>query len=429
MMVTPSTSYASEAEKEATTPSLEQIARTLRSRGFQADDVIKMVRAWAHVSQTNQDEERPRKSRAVKKLLMKKGKEGSGYVKFRTAAKAAQTVSRLKMACGKGRPSGKNILEDFGFLKDGKLGVGAHAVVYVVRSRESGKQFACKCIKKSLMGPAQRKGLLQEAALMRSIDHDNIVKLWHFYEDTQIYYLVMDLIEGGELFHRIVKRSSYTERKARDATRAVLEAVRYLHDHGIVHRDIKPENLLCVSQESDTDVKLCDFGYATRLDGTNPSKCLTRVCGTTAYLAPEIVSRQPYGPACDLWSVGCVVFILLSGYPPFGPSNDGRNDQRLCAKIAKGSFVFHSPYWDTISDQAKNFVSSLLHVDPNTRLSAAQALDHVWLQEDPASLEEHDLTQTTIPQLIKYNARNKFRSAVGGITAAKRLAAGHTMWE
>ena len=431
-------------------PSLEQIACTLRRRGFDDEEVVKMVRAWAEVSRKRPwrasldgEEDLGGKSRAAKKLMVKRQrKASSGNIierpspkkkkSFLAVARAAQTVSRLKIGSQKKRLEAEiatpkeNILEDFVFLENGKLGVGAHAAVYVVRSKTNEKQhYACKCIKKNLMGPAQKKGLLQEALLMRSISHTSIVKLWHFYEDAHVYYLVMDLIEGGELFHRIVKRSSYTERKARDCAKKVLEAIAYLHSEGIVHRDVKPENLLCVSEDSDTDVKLCDFGFATTIDKLNPQKCLTRVCGTTAYLAPEIVTRQAYGQACDLWSVGCVVFILLSGYPPFSPQDDDDNNSStsMVDNIAQGNFAFHSPYWDAISHDAKHFVTRLLTVDPASRMTANEALNHHWITEDATNLDDHDLTNTTLPRLKQYNnAKTKFKNAVGTIVAAKRIA-------
>ena len=152
--------------------------------------------------------------------------------------------------------------------------------------------YACKCVKKHQLNLEDRESLLAEAQLMKELDHPNIVKLHAFFDEPTMFYLVMDLIEGGELFERIAQKEFYSEKEARDLILILLQTIKYCHDLGIVHRDLKPENLLCVSYDDDSSIKLCDFGFAAKLTGT---RSLHQLCGTPGYVAPEILNRQPYG--------------------------------------------------------------------------------------------------------------------------------------
>ena len=152
---------------------------------------------------------------------------------------------------------------------------------------------------------------------MRSVDHPNIVKLYDFFDEKRYYYMAIELMEGGELFERIVKKTFYNEKEARDLIRILLDALAYLHHRHIVHRDLKPENLLLKSPYNDFDIKLADFGFAKKVNG----KSLDTQCGTPGYVAPEILKGAKYGTEVDMWSCGVIVYILLGGYPPFHDDN------------------------------------------------------------------------------------------------------------
>ncbi|KAH8049594.1 serine/threonine kinase [Aureococcus anophagefferens] len=271
-----------------------------------------------------------------------------------------------------------------------------------------------------------RESLLAEAQLMKELDHPNIVKLHGVYDEKQSYYLVMDLIQGGELFDRIVKKEFYSEKEARDKGEkeardlilVLLRILLYLHkDCMIVHRDIKPENLLCVSENDDTDIKLCDFGFAARLDKENPEACLTHLCGTPGYVAPEILKRVSYGAAVDMWSVGVLTYILLGGYPPF--YDDDQN--RLYAKIKSGNYEFHEDYWGGVSKEGKDLIMKLLTVNPSDRITAEQALGHPWIVSDDEALKGSDLG-VNLRAFKRYNAKRKFKSAGKALIAARRLS-------
>lgn len=228
---------------------------------------------------------------------------------------------------------------------------------------------AVKCIdKKALKG--KEDSLENEIRVLRKLNHSNIVQLKETYEDKQKVYLVMELVTGGELFDRIVEKGSYTEKDASALIRQILEAVDYMHCQGVVHRDLKPENLLYYNQDPDSKIMISDFGLSKMED----SGVMATACGTPGYVAPEVLSQKPYGKAVDIWSIGVIAYILLCGYPPFYDENDAN----LFAQIVKGDFEFDSPYWDDISDSAKDFISHLICVNPTKRYTCKQALGHPW---------------------------------------------------
>lgn len=228
-----------------------------------------------------------------------------------------------------------------------------------------------------------------------------------------MYYLVLEHMSGGELFDRIVAKAYYNEKEARDVCKILLEAVAYCHSNNVAHRDLKPENLLLVSQSDDNKVKIADFGFAKRVLKPNS---LSTQCGTPGYVAPEILQALPYDTKADMWSVGVILYILLGGYPPFI-----ENNQRLLfRKIKKGQYEFHEEYWGSVSKEAKNLISSLLCLDPNTRLSAKEALKNKWILSDAATLEGKDLG-ANLAEFKKFNAKRKFKAAVKSVIAINKL--------
>uniref|UniRef100_A0A480ZWI0 calcium/calmodulin-dependent protein kinase n=1 Tax=Sus scrofa TaxID=9823 RepID=A0A480ZWI0_PIG len=220
---------------------------------------------------------------------------------------------------------------------------GAFSEVFLVKQRVTGKLFALKCIKKS---PAFRDSSLEnEIAVLKKIKHENIVTLEDIYESSTHYYLVMQLVSGGELFDRILERGVYTERDASLVIRQVLAAVKYLHENGIVHRDLKPENLLYLTPEENSKIMITDFG----LSKMEQSGVMSTACGTPGYVAPEVLAQKPYSKAVDCWSIGVITYILLCGYPPFYEETESK----LFEKIKEGYYEFESPFWDDISESGK----------------------------------------------------------------------------
>jgi len=261
--------------------------------------------------------------------------------------------------------------------------------------------------------------IMQEVSILQTLHHPNIVALHDFFEEPKSYFIVLEKMTGGELFDRVVAKQFYSEREARDVFKIILNAVDYMHGMNVAHRDIKPENLLLVSRDDDALVKLADFGFATPCDNdaNHGMGSLRTQCGTSSYVAPEVLNRQYYGTKSDMWSAGIILYILLGGYPPFIEETD----RELYQKIRCGDFEFHQAFWGDISEEAKSLISSLLEVDPKKRLSAKEALNNMWIQCDDRLLEEKDLTTSNFCNLKRFNAIRKVKAAVHSLIAMNRL--------
>mmetsp|Transcript_22053 Transcript_22053/g.43825 ORF Transcript_22053/g.43825 Transcript_22053/m.43825 type:complete len:352 (-) Transcript_22053:442-1497(-) len=292
------------------------------------------------------------------------------------------------------------------------LGSGAYAVVKRAVRKKDKAAFACKIIKKSKLGPEELNLVLDEVDIMHKINHENCISLHEIFESKKSVYLVMELLTGGELFDRIVQKGTFSEKEASDVLKCIVSAMQYLHGIGIVHRDLKPENLLYASSKGSAPLKITDFGLAKlRRDGDN----MNTACGTPGYVAPEIIKKAPYGPAVDLWSIGVIMYILLCGFPPFYHESTAA----LYKQIKKGDFEFPSPYWDEISDAAKNLISGLLTVDPKKRLTSQGVLDHPWVSGGAASSQS--LSQEHVDRFKVLQAKATLRRAVRTLIAMYRF--------
>ena len=237
-------------------------------------------------------------------------------------------------------------------------------------SKSTGERAACKVIDKSKL--PNPKMLENEVRIMKRIRHENIVKLYDEFETETNLFLVMEPCSGGELFDRIIEKGWYSEKEAREVIRAVVKAVQFLHENGIMHRDLKPENVLFSDKADDAEVKLADFGFSTAIEDASES---TMDCGTVEYVAPEILCRQQCTIASDLWSIGVILYILLCGFHPFY-DEDRSQFIRL---IVQAKYSFPDPEWTSISPEAKDLIGKLLVVDPAGRLTAEEVLKHPWI--------------------------------------------------
>jgi len=293
------------------------------------------------------------------------------------------------------------------------LGSGAYSVVKSASSKVGNHKVAVKIVTRKNLDKEDEKGLRQEVEILKAMKHSNIVQCYDFFEEPDKFYVVLEYLEGGELFDRIVKKVSYNEKEARDTVFLVISAIKYCHDRNVVHRDLKPENLLLKTKTDDFDIKIADFGFAIQ---TKDSGLQTQ-CGTPNYIAPEILEKKPYGKPVDMWSIGVITYILLGGYPPF--YND--NQSKLFAIIKKGQYEFHKNYWGNISNEAKDFIRGLLTLDASKRLSANEALAHPWLSPDLiSSLAKRNL-DSNLAELKKYNAQRKFKGAAKAIMAVNKM--------
>lgn len=302
-----------------------------------------------------------------------------------------------------------------------KMGDGAFSIVYRARDQYTGEPRAIKVVYKDELSPSQKSSVLKEAAIMRQLDNKRIVKMFAFMETPKHYFIILELVPGGELFHEIVRLTYFSEDLSRHVILQVAEAVRYLHEEaGVVHRDIKPENLLFTpcrfvpsehrvlrkgDDESKEDegkfipnvgaggigkIKLADFGLSKVIWD---QKTMTP-CGTVGYTAPEIVKDERYSKSVDMWALGCVLYTMLCGFPPFYDESV----EVLTHKVAKGQYTFLSPWWDDISDSAKDLVSKLLIVNPEKRYTIDEFLNHPWITQAPQQTPEDLLENASISE-------------------------------
>ncbi len=265
-------------------------------------------------------------------------------------------------------------------------------------------------VTKSKLTKEDEIALKDEINILNELRHQHIIRLYDVFDESQFWYLVTEKMTGGELFDRIVSKSYYNEKEARDVCKILFEAVGYCHSKCVAHRDLKPENLLLRSENSDSDIKIADFGFAKKVLTSNS---LTTQCGTPGYVAPEILEGIAYDTKSDMWSLGVIIYIILGGYPPFIE----QNQRDLFRKIRKGQYEFHEEYWGAVSPEAKDLISRLLTVQPSRRLSAEQALQHSWIMKDASVLVAQDLG-TNLTELRKFNAKRKFKAAVNAVSVA-----------
>jgi len=226
--------------------------------------------------------------------------------------------------------------------------------------------------------------IIKQINILKTLDHPNIIKIYEFYSTDKYIYIINELCTGGELFNKIVEVKYFTESTACFIMRQLLSAVAYCHDKGVIHRDLKPENILIENSEEKNkeyfNIKIIDFGTCEILK----KKKLTEQIGTSFYIAPEVL-KNGYNEKCDLWSCGVILYILLSGCPPFY----GKSEKEIFQKILDGKIDFNkNKIWSKISDEAKNLVTKLLQVDPQKRISASEALEDIWFKNNINIIKE-----------------------------------------
>mmetsp|Transcript_20702 Transcript_20702/g.42083 ORF Transcript_20702/g.42083 Transcript_20702/m.42083 type:complete len:326 (-) Transcript_20702:532-1509(-) len=280
----------------------------------------------------------------------------------------------------------KEDIEKCGWVLGKELGSGHFAKVKKVTRKSDGLEAACKIIKKP-RDLKKRKMVEVEERILQSVDHPHVVKCYACYETDERMYLFLELMEGGELFDRIVDQGHYSEEEAAQTTYKLLSALKHMHDKGIAHRDLKPENMLMSSKKPDADVKITDFGLSKFFD--EQTTVMKTPCGTPGYIAPEVLHMKGYDKQCDVWSLGVIIYILLCGFPPFYADNDAQ----LFERIKKGQYEFLRPYWDPVSDAAKDFIRMMLVVDPKKRKTVDELLAESWLSK--AKAQVGDLAGTT----------------------------------
>jgi len=270
--------------------------------------------------------------------------------------------------------------------------------VYEAVSKKTKEKFAVKVIEKSMLQD-DIKLLRREIQIMKKVQHDSILKLNEIYEDDDKVYIIMELVDGSELFDRIVDKGYYSEKNAINICKQILSAVAYLHGIGIAHRDLKPENLLCSGHDENEVVKIADFGLSKIFSDEEE---LMTSCGTPGYVAPEVLMCESYDKSVDMWGIGIITYILLAGYPPFY----AENDTALFEKIMNAEYDFDDECWDDVSELAKDFIRHLLVKDPKERYTAEEAIKHPWLRSDAS-----DKQLKIARKMSEYNLKRKEEKA------------------
>ncbi|XP_049761235.1 ribosomal protein S6 kinase alpha-2 isoform X1 [Elephas maximus indicus] len=267
---------------------------------------------------------------------------------------------------------GNNIHFTDGYEIKEDIGVGSYSVCKRCVHKATDAEYAVKIIDKSKRDPSEEIEIL-----LRYGQHPNIITLKDVYDDGKYVYLVMELMRGGELLDRILRQRCFSEREASDVLCTITKTMDYLHSQGVVHRDLKPSNILYMDESGNPEsIRICDFGFAKQLRAENG--LLMTPCYTANFVAPEVLKRQGYDAACDVWSLGILLYTMLAGFTPFANGPDDTPEEIL-ARIGSGKYALSGGNWDSISDAAKDVVSKMLHVDPHQRLTVVQVLKHPWI--------------------------------------------------
>jgi calcium-dependent protein kinase len=301
-----------------------------------------------------------------------------------------------------------NINQTYNFIKE--LGQGSYGHVIRIQNIVSGQVFACKKMNKRKITNKQR--FKTEIDLLRATDHPNIIKLYDIFEDSVFIYLIMEECAGGEFFDRLARRAKksnmYTEKEAAKIFKQLLQAVNYLHSHGVCHRDLKPENILFSTVAEDSPIKLIDFGLSKVFDGDNNT--MKGAVGTTFYMAPEVIKGK-YNEKCDVWSCGVILYIMLCGKPPFYSQDEDELKNIICSM----KYDFNYPEFKKISQDAKDLIKSIL-VNADSRPSISDVLQNKWVEQNaPNAL--NDGLSIDWNHAKKYSKLNLLQKSVINFTA------------
>jgi len=297
------------------------------------------------------------------------------------------------------------------------LGHGASGKVFMVTHKVTGQKFACKVVKKnSSMNDAQ--SMSTEIEIMKRIRHRNIVSMYELYETPKCLWIILELVDGGDLHHYLAHALHYNEVMASRQMKQILQGLHYLHSLGVVHRDLKLDNILLSGSGPTCDLKIADFGLSALVrldeDGYDAEesskrknfKLLKDMWGTKEYFAPEVVD-QAYGPQADVWALGCVLYEMLSGEQAF-PVREGDTESKFYGRIARGEYDLSKPIWKKISKEVIDLLHGMLKTNPQERLSASECLKHPWITGS-AHTEEHlsHLQDTQVNMKSRMEKRQK----------------------
>ncbi|XP_060186789.1 calcium-dependent protein kinase 1-like [Lycium barbarum] len=363
----------------------------------------------AESGKEEKDPDLPVQSRAPEQMTMPKSEEQKEEEPAKKEVGPAKSKKPLEMkrVGSAGLRTDSVLQKKTGNLKEffhirKKLGQGQFGITFKCIEKGTGKEYACKSIaKRKLLTDDDVEDVRREIQIMHHLaGHPNVISIKGAYEDAVAVHVVMELCAGGELFDRIIQRGHYTERKAAELTRTIFGVVEACHSLGVMHRDLKPENFLFVNQKEDSLLKTIDFGLSVFF---KPDERFNDVVGSPYYVAPEVLKKR-YGPEADVWSAGVIVYILLSGVPPFW----AENEQGIFEQVLHGDLDFSSDPWPSISEDAKDLVRRMLVRDPRKRLTAHEVLCHRWVQVDGVAPDK-PLDSAVLSRMKQFSAMNKLK--------------------
>ncbi|XP_076602371.1 myosin light chain kinase, smooth muscle isoform X4 [Chaetodon auriga] len=291
-----------------------------------------------------------------------------------------------------------------------RLGTGKFGQVFKLVEKATKKVWAGKFIK--AYSAKEKENVRQEIGIMNSLHHPKLVQCVDAFEGKSDIVMVLEMISGGELFERIIDEDfELTEREVIKYMLQIIDGVSFIHKQGIVHLDLKPENIMCVNKNG-SKIKLIDFGLARRLENAGTLKVLF---GTPEFVAPEVINYEAISYPTDMWSIGVICYILLSGLSPFM----GDNDNETLSNVTSATWDFEDEAFDEISDNAKDFITNLLKKDMKARLTCAQCYEHSWLKQDTNTMKAKKLSKE---RMKKYILRRKWQKTGHAVRAIGRLS-------
>jgi serine/threonine protein kinase len=287
-------------------------------------------------------------------------------------------------------------------------------VVVKATEKKDGRNWAIKIVDKNSTGMSDMRG---ELSIMSKLAHENIVTFKEVFDHPEGYYVVLELISGGELFDRIIELKRFTEKDAAQTMIQAFRAIEHMHEANLVHRDIKPENLLLSDKSATATIKLADFGFATTCDATTQ---LSDLLGTPEYMAPELVSLREvpeggyggYGRTVDIWALGVVLYILLSGIHPF----QIEDEEQMMNNIQAGKWKWLGRNWDKVSEEAKDLITKMLDPNPKTRPTVKECLAHPWFKTQ-VDVALDDVAE----EIKKFQSRKKLKGAINTVIASNKM--------
>ncbi|XP_040268514.1 death-associated protein kinase 2-like isoform X1 [Bufo bufo] len=301
-----------------------------------------------------------------------------------------------------------------------KLGSGHFGEVKKCKEKNTGTFYAGKFIKTrkckgSRMG-LDREQVEREVSILQQLEHPSIMRLYDVFASKAEMVLILELIRGGELFDFIAEKEALSEEDAIVFLEQILKGVAYMHSRHIAHFDLKPENIMLLEKDvPHPRIKIIDFGLAQKLEDGTVFKSL---CGTPQYIAPEVINYEQLGPPTDMWSIGVITYILLSGLSPF----QGETDAETLTNVVAGNYEFDDRYFKDTSDMAKEFIQQLLLKDPRDRMTAVECLIHPWIK--PLTRKQaanRSRSSINIKNFKKFNARRKWKLSFNMVSACNRL--------